>query len=179
MEVSLRKRREADAVSSEAPAQPARRGVARAAIVAMRPQEWIKNLLVFAGFLFSGHFDQADKVFDATITFLAFCAVASAGYLVNDAHDAELDRQHPTKRYRPIAAGELGARTAIVLAVVLLLAGLAGAITQGPIVAGANCGNSAANSDASVPIPCSVVPCLTPDTPTYRATFAAPPRYSM
>ena len=137
MEVSLRKRREADAVSSEAPAQPARRGVARAAIVAMRPQEWIKNLLVFAGLLFSGHFDQADKVFDATITFLAFCAVASAGYLVNDAHDAELDRQHPTKRFRPIAAGELPVGTAIGLAVALVIGGLLGALVlEGPVIAG-------------------------------------------
>jgi 4-hydroxybenzoate polyprenyltransferase len=137
MEVSLRKDREASAAPSEVPAQPIRRGALRAAIVAMRPQEWIKNLLVFAGLLFSGHFDQADKVFDATITFLAFCAVASAGYLVNDAHDVELDRQHPTKRNRPIAAGELSVRTAIGLAVALLVAGLVGALVlEGPLIAG-------------------------------------------
>jgi 4-hydroxybenzoate polyprenyltransferase len=141
MEVSLRKRREASAIGSEAPPQPppspTARGVLRAAIVAMRPQEWIKNLLVFAGLLFSGHFDQADKVFDATITFLAFCAVASAGYLVNDAHDVELDRQHPTKRNRPIAAGGLPIPTAIGLAVALVIAGLVGALViEGPVIAG-------------------------------------------
>ena len=85
-----------------------RRGPARAAIVAMRPQEWVKNLLVFAGLLFSAKFDEFDAIVDATITFAAFCMVASAGYLINDAHDVELDRQHPTKRRRPIAAGELG-----------------------------------------------------------------------
>ena len=104
-----------------------RRGPVRAAIVAMRPQEWIKNLLVFAGLLFSGQFDEVDAVLAATVTFLAFCAVAGAGYLINDAHDAELDRQHPTKRFRPIAAGELSVRTAITLAVVLVVVGLAGA----------------------------------------------------
>jgi 4-hydroxybenzoate polyprenyltransferase len=137
MEVSVRKERKAAAVPSEVTVQPPGRGVVRAAIVAMRPQEWIKNLLVFAGLLFSGHFDQADKVFDATITFFAFCAVASAGYLVNDAHDVELDRQHPTKRNRPIAAGELSVQTAIGLAVALLVAGLVGSLLiEGPVIAG-------------------------------------------
>ena len=114
-----------------------RRGPVRAAIVAMRPQEWIKNLLVFAGLLFSGQFDEVDPVLSATVTFLAFCAVASAGYLINDSHDAELDRQHPTKRRRPIAARELSVPTAITLAVVLILVGLAGAtLAVSPLVGG-------------------------------------------
>jgi 4-hydroxybenzoate polyprenyltransferase len=114
-----------------------RRGPLRAAIVAMRPQEWIKNLLVYAGVLFSGKFDEIDPLLSATITFLAFCAVSSAGYLINDAHDAELDRQHPTKRRRPIASGELGIPTAISLAVGLLIAGLAGSlVAEGPLIAG-------------------------------------------
>ena len=104
-----------------------RRGPLRAAIVAMRPQEWVKNLLVFAGLLFSGKFDELDAIAAATLTFAAFCAVASAGYLINDAHDVELDRQHPKKRRRPIAAGELGIPTAIALAVVLVIIALAGA----------------------------------------------------
>jgi len=137
MEVSVRKERKAAAVRSEVSAPPAGRGIVRAAIVAMRPQEWIKNLLVFAGLLFSGHFTRGDAIFDATVTFLAFCAVASAGYLVNDAHDAELDRQHPTKRFRPIAAGELPVNTAIALAVGLVVVGLAGSLVlEGPEVAG-------------------------------------------
>jgi len=104
-----------------------RRGLLRAVIVAMRPQEWVKNLLVFAGLLFSGKFDEVDAIAAAAITFAAFCAVASAGYLINDAHDVELDRQHPKKRRRPIAAGELGIPTAIVIAVVLVVVGLAAA----------------------------------------------------
>jgi 4-hydroxybenzoate polyprenyltransferase len=109
----------------------------RAAIVAMRPQEWIKNLLVFAGLLFSGQFDEIDPVVSATITFFAFCLVASAGYLINDSHDAELDRQHPTKRRRPIAAGELSVPTAITLAGILILVGLAGAsLAVSPLVGG-------------------------------------------
>jgi 4-hydroxybenzoate polyprenyltransferase len=112
-----------------------RRGPVRAAIVALRPQEWVKNLLVFAGLLFSAKFRDLDAVADATITFAGFCAVASAGYLINDAHDAELDRQHPTKRRRPIAAGELGVKTAIVMAVALLVVGVVGpAIAVKPLV---------------------------------------------
>ena len=114
-----------------------RRGPLRAAIVTMRPKEWIKNLLVFAGLLFSGQFDDPAAILSATITFLAFCAVASAGYLVNDSHDAELDRQHPTKRNRPIAAGELKVSTAIALAVALVVIGLAGALlAEGAEIAG-------------------------------------------
>jgi len=112
-----------------------RRGPVRAAIVALRPQEWVKNLLVFAGLLFSAKFRDLDAVGDATITFAGFCAVASAGYLINDAHDVDLDRQHPTKRRRPIAAGELGAKTAIMMAVVLLVVGVAApAIAVKPLV---------------------------------------------
>ena len=109
----------------------------RAVIVAMRPQEWVKNLLVFAGLLFSGQFDEVNAVVAATVTFLAFCAVASAGYLINDAHDVEEDRQHPKKRFRPIAAGELSISTAITLAIGLTVVGLAGATAlEGPAVGG-------------------------------------------
>jgi 4-hydroxybenzoate polyprenyltransferase len=121
--------------AAEAPATPRRRGPARAVIVAMRPQEWVKNLLVFAGLLFSGKFDELDAIAAAAVTFAAFCAVASAGYLINDAHDVELDRQHPKKRRRPIAAGELAIPTAIGLAVVLVIAGLAAAtLSVDPLV---------------------------------------------
>ncbi len=114
-----------------------RRGPLRAAVVALRPQEWVKNLLVYAGLLFSGQFDDIDAIASATITFAAFCMVASAGYLVNDAHDVDEDRQHPKKRFRPIAAGELGVSTAIAMAVVLAVVGLAGAtLLEGPVIGG-------------------------------------------
>ena len=132
--------REETAASEQAdggqPPKP-RRGPLRAVIVAMRPKEWVKNLLVFAGLLFSGQFDDVDAIIAATVTFAAFCMVASAGYLVNDAHDVEEDRQHPKKRFRPIAAGELSASTAIALAVVLAVVGLAGAtILEGATIGG-------------------------------------------
>ena len=95
-----------------------------ALLVAMRPPEWIKNLLVFAGLLFSGKLDQGGQVLDATLTFAAFCAISSAGYLFNDLHDAPFDRQHPEKRRRPIASGALPASVAWPAAVALAAIGL-------------------------------------------------------
>jgi 4-hydroxybenzoate polyprenyltransferase len=104
--------------------EPARTPL-RAAIVAIRPQEWIKNLLVFAGLLFSGQFDDAGAIGTATLAFLAFCAISSAGYLINDINDVEFDRAHPSKRNRPIASGELAQGTAVALAVALTIGALA------------------------------------------------------
>ena len=98
--------------------------LARPALTALRPEEWVKNLFVYAAVLFSGSFD-AESALEATGAFAAFCAVASAGYLVNDVRDVELDRRHPTKRNRAIASGRLPVRSAVVLAVALGLAGLA------------------------------------------------------
>jgi 4-hydroxybenzoate polyprenyltransferase len=103
------------------PARTARMSAARAVLVAMRPPEWIKNLLVYAGLLFSQQFDDPGRVLDATLAFVAFCAISSAGYLINDLRDVAFDRQHPEKRHRPIASGTLPERTAVVSAVVLAL----------------------------------------------------------
>src|SRR5919204_4449214 len=83
-------------------ARGARRRPALALLVAMRPPEWIKNLLVFAGLLFSGKLDEGAQLVDASLAFVAFCAISSAGYLFNDLHDAPFDRRHPEKRHRPI-----------------------------------------------------------------------------
>jgi 4-hydroxybenzoate polyprenyltransferase len=102
-----------------------RRSPARAALKTARPHEWIKNILVFAGLLFSGQFSDSHAILEATLTFIAFCAVSSAGYFINDLNDVELDRRHPKKRFRPIAAGELAERSAIVFAAALATAALA------------------------------------------------------
>jgi 4-hydroxybenzoate polyprenyltransferase len=123
-------------VAADGSASKPRRGPLRAMIAALRPQEWVKNLLVFAGLIFSAKFDDVDAILAATVTFVAFCMVASAGYLINDARDVEEDRQHPTKRNRPIAAGELGTSTAIGLAIVLAVVGLLGATLLDPTVGG-------------------------------------------
>jgi 4-hydroxybenzoate polyprenyltransferase len=99
-------------------------GTGRALVVAMRPPEWIKNLLVYAGLLFSQQFDDPGRVLDATLVFVAFCAISSAGYLVNDLWDAPFDRRHPEKRDRPIASGELAEPVARIWAVVLAIAAI-------------------------------------------------------
>jgi 4-hydroxybenzoate polyprenyltransferase len=101
-----------------------RRSQGLALLVAMRPPEWIKNVLVFAGLLFSQKLRQGPQVVDALITFVAFCAISSAGYLANDIRDAPLDRRHPEKRHRPIASGELSESVAGIAAAILALVGI-------------------------------------------------------
>jgi 4-hydroxybenzoate polyprenyltransferase len=91
----------------------------------MRPRQWSKNLLVFAGILFAAKLGDAHRWLEAIAAFAAYCAASSAAYLVNDVLDAEADRQHPVKRNRPVARGELSAGGALALAAVLAVAGLA------------------------------------------------------
>jgi len=105
-------------------------------IRAMRPQEWIKNLLVFAGVLFSGRLDQSGAIGDAVLTFVAFCAISSAGYLLNDLRDREHDRLHPEKRDRPIASGALAPGTAAGAGIVLAAAGILIGLAVEPEIAG-------------------------------------------
>jgi hypothetical protein len=107
-----------------------------ALIRALRPHEWVKNLLVFAGLLFSGKLDQGAQVVDATLAFAAFCAISSAGYLFNDLRDRDLDRRHPDKRHRPIASGALAEGTAAAAAVALVALALALGFAVEPAVAG-------------------------------------------
>jgi 4-hydroxybenzoate polyprenyltransferase len=97
----------------------------RAAIKTGRPQEWIKNVFVFAGLLFSGKFNQMDEVLAATLTFVSFCMISSAGYYINDLLDVELDRKHPRKRFRPLAARELSEGAAKTIAPLLAIVAIA------------------------------------------------------
>jgi len=97
----------------------------RAAFVALRPRQWLKNLLLFAGIVFAAQLGDPTRWLQAVAAFVAYCAASSAAYLVNDLRDVAADRQHPVKRRRPIARGELRSRTAIALACGLAL----GAVT--------------------------------------------------
>jgi 4-hydroxybenzoate polyprenyltransferase len=113
---------------------PQRRSPVRAAIVALRPRQWLKNLLVFAGLVFAAKLGDAGRWLEAVAAFSAYCAVSSAAYLVNDLRDREDDRMHPVKRARPIARGELSPRAAVVLAaglvaVALVLASVLGLVS--------------------------------------------------
>jgi 4-hydroxybenzoate polyprenyltransferase len=113
--------------SEQSAAEPVapRRSPLQAAIKTGRPQEWIKNLFVFAGLLFSGKFDQSHEVLEAVLTFVSFCLVSSAGYYLNDLVDVELDRKHPKKRFRPLAARELSERAALTIAPLLAAVAIA------------------------------------------------------
>lgn len=92
------------------------RGTVGAVLAALRPRQWSKNLLVFAGLVFAAKLGDPLRWVEALTAFLAFCAASSAGYLVNDVRDAPADRLHPIKRKRPIARGELSVRGALWLA---------------------------------------------------------------
>ena len=81
----------------------------RALIETLRPKQWTKNLLLFAGVLFSQQLDQRALVLRAAAGFAAFSLFAGCTYLFNDLHDAAVDRLHPRKRHRPIASGRLPA----------------------------------------------------------------------
>lgn len=86
----------------------------------LRPHQYTKNLLVFAAPGAAGRLDEGSVLWLTIAAFVLFCAVSSAGYIANDLLDAEADRQHPTKRYRPIASGSVAPRAAR-----LVLGGLA------------------------------------------------------
>ncbi|HEX4531064.1 MAG TPA: UbiA family prenyltransferase, partial [Acidimicrobiia bacterium] len=97
----------------------------KAVIRTARPKQWTKNVLVFAAPAAAGVLDQRDALLQTLVAFVGFCLAASGTYFLNDANDAEADRLHPTKRMRPIAAGDLDVRTARVIAVVLILVSFA------------------------------------------------------
>src|SRR3954464_2090995 len=104
---------------------PQRRSPLRAAVAALRPRQWSKNLLVFAGIVFAAKLGDAARWGEAIACFVAYCALSSAAYLVNDLRDREHDRVHPVKRQRPIAHGDLSARAAVTMAVVLTVVAVA------------------------------------------------------
>lgn len=96
-----------------------------ASLRAMRPRQWVKNVLVFAAPVAAGSLLQTTVMVNSLLAFVAFCLASSSVYLINDIRDVEADRLHPRKRFRPIAAGELRPGTAAVLAALCLAAGLA------------------------------------------------------
>ncbi|HEY6173425.1 MAG TPA: UbiA prenyltransferase family protein [Kofleriaceae bacterium] len=91
----------------------------RALIRTLRPRQWVKNVFVGAPLVFARHLDDPAYLARAALAMLAFCALSGAVYAFNDVHDVEADREHPTKRLRPIAAGVLSERLALTCAAVL------------------------------------------------------------
>lgn len=97
----------------------------------IRPQQWIKNAFVLTPLLFSGKFLDLTADLRAGLAFISFCFLASAVYAWNDILDREGDRQHPTKRMRPVAAGRIGVSAAAWSGVILAAVGLAGCAILG------------------------------------------------
>jgi decaprenyl-phosphate phosphoribosyltransferase len=92
---------------------------------AVRPRQWLKNLLVGTAPLAAGRLLEQQVLISVALAFVAFCLVSAMVYLLNDVRDVEEDRLHPKKRLRPIAAGELSVPAAIAIAVVTGIAGFA------------------------------------------------------
>jgi 4-hydroxybenzoate polyprenyltransferase len=105
----------------------ARRSNAALLATSLRPQQWAKNFLLFAGLLFGGRLLEPDAVLKAIAAFAVFCALSSAIYLVNDIWDRDADRRHPLKQTRPIASGEIGVRLAGWSAAILIAGATAAA----------------------------------------------------
>lgn len=102
-----------------------KRSVLPAWLRAMRPKQWVKNVLVFAAPLAAGRLFEPQVLVNSLWAFLSFSLVSASIYLINDARDVEADRLHPKKRLRPIAAGELAIPTAYVLAAITFVASMA------------------------------------------------------
>ena len=106
--------------------------VITASIRQLRPKQWTKNGFLFAALVFSGEFMKMDSVEKAVVGFMSFCLLSSAGYILNDYLDREVDRLHPTKKNRPIASGALPIPLAWVIMLVCFVVGgaLAGFISS-------------------------------------------------
>ena len=94
------------------------------ALAALRPRQWTKNLLLFAGIVFAAKLGDGVRWIEAVAAFAAYCAASSAAYLVNDVRDRAADRDHPLKRHRPVARGDLSVRTALGVAAALAVLAL-------------------------------------------------------
>jgi len=100
-----------------------------ALLLSLRPSQWTKNVLVFAGLIFGEKLLDPSAAGRAALAFAVFCLLAGVVYIVNDVHDREGDRRHPEKRRRPIAAGDVSPQLALTFAGILAISALAIALT--------------------------------------------------
>jgi decaprenyl-phosphate phosphoribosyltransferase len=108
-------------VIDEAPSRPESRHMV---VRACRPRQWIKNVLVVIAPAAAGALTRPAVAGAVFVALIAFCLLSSATYLVNDVRDAERDRRHPRKRFRPVAAGELSPARALRIAAIMAALGL-------------------------------------------------------
>ena len=96
-------------------------------IESLRPKQWTKNLLIFAGLLFSQKLFDVPLLLKSAAAFFLFCLLSGSEYVVNDLKDVEQDRNHPIKSKRPIASGRLSISFAIVFVLIFMIGGIAAA----------------------------------------------------
>ena len=102
----------------------------------LRPRQWVKNVFVLAPLIFAGEFLHPESIKISLLAFALFCIASSATYIVNDLHDIERDRRHPTKsRTRPLAAGKVTVPAALTLLGVLLMLLVAGSFMAPRVMA--------------------------------------------
>lgn len=94
---------------------PPRRPLPLAALAALRPKQWSKQVLLLAAIVFASAFTDPKALVQVGLGIAAFSLLSSTGYIFNDYRDIDADRKHPKKRHRPLAAGEISARGAWVL----------------------------------------------------------------
>lgn len=121
-----------DRPDTPGPGAGSSRTLGRALLVEARPRQWIKNLLVFAAPGAAGVLNEASALARSAGAFVCFCLAASGTYYLNDAADIEADRAHPTKRHRPVAAGEIPLPTARLIGAAALVVAIAGALLIDP-----------------------------------------------
>jgi decaprenyl-phosphate phosphoribosyltransferase len=107
-----------------APSPRKRQSAAAGLVAAARPRQWVKNVLVFAAPAAAAALGHDNVLWRTLLTFVAFCLVSSATYMLNDVVDVDIDRMHPTKRHRPVASGDVPVALVLGAAAVLLAGGL-------------------------------------------------------
>ena len=100
-----------------------RMGLLKDLFALLRIKHWVKNTFIFAALLFSEKLYHRQSLLASILAFFAFCLVSSSIYIINDLHDAHIDRLHPKKKNRPIAAGRIGRPLALIIAVLLFIGG--------------------------------------------------------
>lgn len=110
-----------DSLEVNIPSPPPPSGTLLLFLKAMRPKQWTKNGVVFAGLIFGGLALHGDSLVKSVLAFVAFCLVSSATYIINDFRDRHADALHPKKRYRPLASGRLHPQMALTAALFMLV----------------------------------------------------------
>ncbi len=90
-------------------------------VKSMRPKQWYKNFVIYAGLVFSLNLFNFDKILITSLGFILFCMISGSVYVINDIIDCEKDKKHPRKKKRPIASGKLNKKIALFSSILILI----------------------------------------------------------